>query len=42
MIEEFSEFIQTAIVAFVFFGLIMWFSCYMTSLMIFTVYAWQI
>ena len=38
MIEDFSEIIQTAIFAFVYFGSVMWFSCYMTSLMILTAY----
>ncbi len=35
MIEELSKYIETAVFAFVFFGSIMWFSCYMTSYFIY-------
>ena len=39
MIEELSKFIETAVFAFVFFGSIMWFSCYMTAYFIY-ITAW--
>ena len=40
MIEELSKYIETAVFAFVFFGSIMWFSCYMTSYFIY-ITAWM-
>ena len=41
MIEELSKYIETAVFAFVFFGSIMWFSCYMTSYFIY-ITAWLV